>query len=309
MLLGAALLAGCIGPPPRDSNRDEEMQRSQELLRPDVRPPVDATRKTDDDPTDPPLRDDVLQLSSDIPLLRIQADNRLNRAGADGLMAVSDFIGGSEGEPNQLIEALRFMLAADFTPLEGEQVSEVRAALARCLGHEHGKVRVQAARALQVHGPGAHRTEFLAAIADPERRVRWAVVRRYNDNPLELGWAQREMLIKMLFAQPRLEFTAADLDGSGSLTRREFTGTQDAFDRLDRDGDGEVSEEEWMSPVPSAVRADVVALLLRLHGRLTPGHRPPSYNPWLPAADQGPVVKSWEVWNLSVTDTASNANE
>lgn len=307
MLIGAALLAGCIGPPPRDS--DDEMERSQVLLRPDVRPPVDDDRKTDDDPTAPPLRDDVLQLSSDIPLLRIQADNRLNRAGANGLMAVAEFIGSGEGEPHQLIEALRFVLAADFTPLEAEQVSEVRDALASCLDHEHGKVRVQAARALQVHGPGAHRTEFLAAIADPERRVRWAVVRRYNDHPRELGWAQREMLIKMLYAQPRAEFTAADVDANGSLTRREFSGTQDAFDRLDRDGDGEISEDEWMSPVPSAVRADVVALLLRLHGRLTPGHRPPSYNPWLPAADQGPVVKSWEVWNLSVTDTASNANE
>ena len=57
----------------RGNERDEDMAQSQELLAPEVRAPVDAQRKTPEDPPNPPLKDDVPQLSSPVPLERIQA--------------------------------------------------------------------------------------------------------------------------------------------------------------------------------------------------------------------------------------------
>jgi hypothetical protein len=278
------------------------MDESGVRLAPTPRGPVNAQRKTPDDPPDPRLKEDVLQLSSEIPLERIQADNRLKQAGADGILAVAAFLNDPAAEPLKLIEALRFIASADFNELDSAQASTAREAMALCLLHQDATVRVQAARALQVHGPGAQRTVFLTAIGDPERRVRWAVVRRYSDHPAELDEVQRSILLAYLDAGTRTEFSLADLDGDERLSPREFKGTAEAFARLDRDGDGAVSLEEWTSPVPAEVRADVVALLLRIHAKLTPGLKPDGYNPWLPSSDQLDIVSRWKAWNERVSD-------
>ncbi len=278
-------------------------------LAPTPRGPVNAQRKTPDDPPDPRLKEDVLQLSSEIPLERIQADNRLKQAGADGILAAAGFLHDRKAEPRKLIEALRFIASAAFNELDAGQAAAAREALAHCLGHPDAGVRVQAARALQVHGPGAQRTVFLTAIGDPERRVRWAVVRRFSDSPAELDKNQRGILLGYLDSGTRAEFAGADLDRDERLSAREFKGTSEEFARLDRDGDGAVSLQEWISPVPAEVRADVIALLLRIHGKLTPGQKPDGYNPWLPSSDQLDTVSRWKKWNEQVADRTPAENE
>lgn len=305
----ALLLGGCIEPPTRDQEREEVMEESGVRLAPTPRGPVNAQRKTPDDPPDPRLKEDVLQLSSEIPLERIQADNRLKQAGADGIMAGAAFLAEAKTGPRQLIEALRFIASTDFSELEAAQADAAREALAECLRHEDPAVRVQAARALQVHGPSAQRTVFLTAIGDPERRVRWAVVRRFSDNPGELDKSQRGILLGYLDAGTRAEFTGADLDRDERLSAREFKGTTEEFARLDRDKDEYISLDEWTSPVPSEIRADVIALLLDLHGKLTPNDKPFGYNPWLPSSDQLDTVSRWKKWNEQVADRTPAENE
>jgi hypothetical protein len=290
-------VAGCISPPNRDLKRDADMQRNKQLLQPDIRGPVDAKRKTPDDPPNPPLDDDVQLLSSDIALEHIQATNRLNQAGTEGLLAVGRYVHDSSAEPEQLREAVRFIASADFSDLDADQSAFMREALATALRHEDVRVRVPASRALHVHGPGAQRTAFLTAIIDPERRVRWAVVQRFSENPSELDRAQREILISYLDAATRQAFGSADRDSDGKLTRAEFAGTDSEFEAMDHDGDNAVSIEEWTSPIPSVVRADVCALLMRLHTKLTLQEKPPRYNPWLPSSDQRDIVQRWRDWS------------
>jgi hypothetical protein len=273
------------------------MARNNKVLQPEVRGPVDAERKTQDDPPDPPLRENVPLLSSEIPLERIQADNRLTQAGAPGLVAAAGFLREPEATAAQLREALRFIAAADLSILEPEAAAGVREAIALTLSHADARVRVEAARALQVHGPGAQRTVFLTAIGDSERRVRWAVVRRFSDYPAEMDRAQRAILLAYLEAGTRAQFEALDKDHNDSLSRSEFQGSEDELAALDHDEDGSVSADEWASPVSSEVRADVIALLLRLHTKLTPDEKPAGYNPWLPSSDQLDVVKLWQQWS------------
>jgi hypothetical protein len=286
-----------VAPPNRDLDRDKAMQRNEELLQPPVRGPVNDERRTPGDPANPPLSENVRQLSSDIPLERIQADNRLKQAGAKGLLAVAAFVKDNDAKPHQLSEAVRFLSTADFSALETEQAAALREALATALGSKDSSVRIPAARALRVHGPGAQRTVFLTAISDTERRVRWEVVQRFSDNPTELDKAQRSILIGYLDAGTREDFTSADQDQDGSLSRREFTGEDAEFARMDQDKNGGLSAEEWASPYPSLVRSDVTALLNRLNTKLTPDEKPPGYNPWLPSSDQLDIVGLWRQWS------------
>ncbi|MCB9894126.1 MAG: hypothetical protein H6839_06750 [Planctomycetes bacterium] len=278
------------------------MAESYDRFAPPERGPVNAQHREPEDPPNPKLKDDVPLLASEIPMQRIQADNRLQQAGAEGLMAVAAFLKSKRATPAQLVEALHFIAAADFAALDAEQATKVREALVSCLEHPNGKVRIEAARALQVHGPGSQRTIFLTAIGDPERRVRWAVVRRFSDHPEELDQVQRTILLGYLEADTRDAFNAADIDKDAKLTAREFKGTEAEFSKLDRDHNGSISKEEWISPVPSEVRADVVALLLRLHSKLTPDEKPVGYNPWLPSSDQLDIVTRWQNWNKNLSD-------
>jgi hypothetical protein len=65
---------------------------------------------------------------------------------------------------------------------------------------------------------------------------------------------------------------------------------------MDQDADGRISLPEWIRPVPDEVRADVLALLHRMHAKLSPELEPPGYNPYAPAADQLDSWRQWTAW-------------
>ncbi|MCC6466164.1 MAG: hypothetical protein IT463_12560 [Planctomycetes bacterium] len=98
------------------------------------------------------------------------------------------------------------------------------------------------------------------------------------------------------------EFARLDGDHDGKLTRAEFGGDDAEFSALDADQDGRLSRAEATEPVPAEVRADVYALLLRCHERLTPGQRPPDYNPWAPAGGQLAGLAAWRTWSDGLPD-------
>lgn len=298
MLLGGLfVLGGCIQPPTRNQPEDQRMGESTDLLQPKPRGPVDPAQSTPEDPKAPPLEHDVKLLSSDLPLQRVQADNRLRSAGSAGVLAAARFLAEAEAEPAATVEALRFLEDVDIQGLDVPTREEVRRLIAGALRHQNALVRSHAARSLQVHGPGSQRTSFLEAIGDPERRVRWAVVRRFGDNPAEMDATQREVLISFLQVRKRDRFDEADVNKDLQVTRGEFSGSDEQFQKLDSDGDGRVSLEEWTAPAPAAVRADVCELLMRLHAKLTPGLEPIGYNPYAPAADQQGAVDRWSEWS------------
>lgn len=296
------MLAGCVAPPPRDNSADTVAQASVTTLRPSVRGPVEAQRRQPEDPPTPSLQDDARALAAPARLDRIQADNRLRQAGTAGILAASSLAETPSATDEQLVQALRFIAAADFEQLGAEDRALVRTRLASLLKQPAGRVRIEAARALQTHGPGVQRTALLQALADTERRVRWAVVRRFGDHPEELQRLQREILLGFLEAMPAGEFERLDGDRNGRLTRAEFGGDEEDFARLDGDRDGRLSVAEATEPVPAEVRADVYALLLRCHERQTPGQRPPDYNPWAPAGAQLAGLAAWRAWSDGLPD-------
>jgi hypothetical protein len=297
-----ALLAGaCIAPPNRPPKEDQIAEKSTVQLQPKPRPSADSTRPGGDAKS-PSLEDHVSLLSSELPLERMQAQTRLRAAGQPGILATARFVAKPDGAPVALVEALRFIEDADLSQLDAESLELVRAALADRLKHEHAGVRIRAARALQVHGAGSQRTAFLQAIADPERRVRWAVVRRFGDQPEELKQAQRDVLLSLLRVRAADGFQTADIDQDGKLARAEFTGSDDEFRSLDHDGDGVISQQDWLAGRPSAVRADVIELLLRLHSKHTPADKPPGYNPYAPAAAQQAAVQQWTEWSSALPE-------
>lgn len=275
------------------------MRSSGELLKPSVRAPVDATRAGPEDPSPPSLQNDVTSLSHPTPLVAVQARNRLRQAGVDGTLAVAEYLDRDPGAPERHREAARYL--TDLTPQEFSDLSEseaeaVRASAAEGLASPDTELRILCARVLQIHGPGAQRTRLLGSIADPERRVRWAVVRRFGQFPHELDLTQRRFLLKFLEAGTRDEFAALDTDGDGALSRGEYTGSAETFASMDHDRNGTVSLPEWIRPVPDAIRADVVALLHRMHAKLSPELEPPGYNPYAPAADQLESWRQWSAW-------------
>ncbi|MCC7510679.1 MAG: EF-hand domain-containing protein [Planctomycetes bacterium] len=300
MLTGLIVLGGCIQPPTRNQPEDQRIGQSTEQLQPAPRGPVDPAQSGPEDPKAPPLEHDVKMLSSDLPLQRVQADNRLRAAGAAGVLAAARFLADAGAAPGAMIEALRFLEDVDIQGLDVATREEVRRLLAGALGHKEGRVRSHAARSLQVHGPGSQRTAFLQAIGDAERRVRWAVVRRFGDNPAELDATQREVLISFLQVRTRDRFDQADVNKDLQVTRGEFIGSDEQFQKLDSDGDGRISLEEWTAPAPAPVRADVCELLMRLHAKLTPGLEPIGYNPYAPAADQQGAVDRWSDWSKAL---------
>lgn len=290
------LFAGCFSPPTRDQKEDERMAASTAELSPQPRGSIDAAKAAPGDPPAPGLDEDVRRLSAERPLERMQAENRLRAAGPAGALAAARFL-SADAAPSALVEAVVFLEDVDLTPMEHDQREDVRALLANALSHESALVRAHAARALQIQGPGAQRTAFLQAIADPERRVRWAVVRRFGDAPEELDAIQRQILISHLQVRPRASFDAQDVNRDGSLSRAEFTGTDALWRIINTDGDDAISLEEWSAPAPSGVRADVIELLLRMHAKLTPGLEPAGYNPYAPANEQLNAAERWRTWS------------
>lgn len=302
MILALTLVAGCFAPPARDLERDKAMGTSADRLKPRSRGPVDANRPMPGDPPPPAADEDVARLASLDKIERIQANNRLRARGAEGVLAAAGFVAKAGVEPQAVAEAIGFVGAADLAALDDAQEAQVRKHLAAALGHADGAVRTAAARALQIHGPGDYRTAFLNAIGDPERGVRWAVVDRFGANPGEITKAQRLILIGFLQAGTAKEFEGLDANHDRELTPAEFLRSDDDFKRLDADRNGSISPKEWTSPFDSAIRADVCALLVTLHQKLTADKRPVVYNPYAPAGEQQEAVIAWQTWAQSVPD-------
>jgi hypothetical protein len=306
LIVGAVLvlLAGCFAPPPRDLERDEIMRVTTEETHPVTRVPVDANHGSEDiDLIDLDL--EAARLASEFPLDRIQADNRLRAAGEAGVQAVARLLDDGTESVEALKEAIEFLTDIDISEFDLETRSSVRERLAWCLDHPVPLIRSNAARALQVQGPGTQRTRFLRAITDSERRVRWAVVRRFGDHPTELTQAQREYLINLLTARTPASFEAADLDKDARVTASEFRGLPDATDEefklLDRDGTGFLTLEQWTAGWPSGMRADVAELLRRMMNHpdmaLTPAATPIGYNPYAPPLEQQAAIEAWRAWS------------
>lgn len=272
------------------------MKERNEAMRPEVRGPIDNSRRTDTDPEPPALDHDVMLLASPNALERIQADNRLRARGVEGIMTVARFLPRTGTTPEQIVEAVEFLTGASLAELDAAQNADVRAILAALLAADRPTpVRKAAAWALRAHGPGAQRTAFLRAIEDKERTVRWAVVERFGENPAEVEDTQRLLLVKLLQAGTAEEFAKHDEDKDGFLSSIEYT-AEEEFKRLDADKDGRVSEHEWLFPVDSATRTDVIDLLRRLHARLTPLEAQINYNPDLPGGQQREAYGQWKAW-------------
>ncbi len=298
----AFLLSGCFAPPNRNQELDRIVQISTRELQPPLRGPVEARKAQPDDPAPPLLDGDVRLLSSEDPLQRVQANNRLRAAGGRGAMAIARFLEDSTeaGDEAAIVEAIRFLEYVDLGAVDTEVAEAVRAQVAARLSDPDARVRIRAARTLQIHGPGGQRTRFLQAIADPDRDVRWAVVRRFGEQHNELERAQRELLIGLLRVRSRADFELSDANRDDKLTREEYSGNDDEFSEIDADQDGSITLREWTTGKPSAVRADVVKLLNWIHGKLTPTLKPIVYDPYAPAAEQLNAVAQWTDWSNSL---------
>lgn len=302
------MLGGCVGPPVRDLDRQEIMRKSNTELQPQSRDILDS----DDDEkvatvADPPKADlerEVERLASALPLERLQAENRLRAAGDEGMLTAARFLDREGAQPHALIEALHFLEDIDLAAMGTEQAEEVRGILSRLLRHSDAGVRAEAARALQIQGPGLHARVFLDAIADLDRRVRWPVVRYYGDNPRELSREHRTRLARMLAARSDSAFERADMSGNTLVSRDEFVALDDStqleFEILDTDNSGDLTQAEWTAGWPSHVRADAIQLLQRLHRKLTPDEPPIGYNPYGPPAEQQADVDAWLAWNAAL---------
>lgn len=285
------------------------MRESYTRLQPESRDLLDSTKAEDDEdePPAPSLDHDVAQLSSPLPLQRLQAENRLRAAGDAGMLAAARFLDREGAEPRALIEALHFLEDIDLAAMGPEAAEEVRGVLSRVLRHDDAGVRAEAARALQIQGPGLQERVFFEAIADADRRVRWPVVRYFGENPRKLSRENRSRLVRMLAARSAAAFEAADSDSDGAVSRDEFmaldAGTQLEFEMLDADKDDALTAQEWSAGWPSYVRADAIQLLQRLHRKLTPDEARIGYNPYAPPAEQQTAVDAWMAWNAALAAT------
>jgi len=93
---------------------------------------------------------------------------------------------------------LEFLATLDFELLPREMLEASRQAAAAGLKREQADIRLAAAKLLNRQGPGDRRTEFISAVCDEQRKVRWQVVRRYSANPGELESAQLLLLVSFL---------------------------------------------------------------------------------------------------------------
>lgn len=159
------------------------------------RPPLDQSADA------PPLQPSQLEhwaeeLGSPSALTRTQAANRLQQARGEGVAACLRKI-DSAADP-VVARVLDFLAVLDLHDVAPEHLEPARSAAARRLKSASEAVRVAAACMLCAAGPGSARTDFLGAITDGARKVRWAVVRRFSDHPDELENAQLMLLASYL---------------------------------------------------------------------------------------------------------------
>ncbi|KAA0213675.1 hypothetical protein EDM80_07835 [bacterium] len=187
--------AGCTGPTPRAFQDDQAKATTRQDLEPPARPKLE--REAQDPPrSTASLADDARHLASDEPLERLQSAQRLRQAGADGAAASLKAVAMEHGKV--AAANLEFLAALDFEGLPREMLEAARQAAAAGLRREQAEIRLAAAKLLHRQGPGDRRTEFISAICDEQRKVRWQVVRRYSDNPGELESAQLLLLVSFL---------------------------------------------------------------------------------------------------------------
>lgn len=172
--------------------------------RPRLEPPAQSPA-----PAAAVLEQYAIDLASSTPLVRMQAANRLRQAQADGVRACLRVL--ESAKPAIAEPVLRFLSSLDLEDIGADHQAAVRTVAARNLKSPDAPLRVAAAQLLGATGPGTTRTEFLAAIVDPERKVRWAVVRRFSEFAHELESAQLMVLVSFL-ADARLDSaTRADV--------------------------------------------------------------------------------------------------
>ncbi|CAG0934430.1 hypothetical protein PLCT1_02725 [Planctomycetaceae bacterium] len=196
MLLSFILgVSACSSPTPRDLDKDELVKdRAQNLEapeRPKLNPPPNA-------PATGPLTLEMCaqDLAAQAPLARLQAANQLKRAGAEGIAACLKVLGA--GRAAVVARIFDFFASQDIDSLPAEAQADMRASAAKHLKSTEAPVRIAAAQMLASLGAGGVRTEFLSAITDTERKVRWAVVRRFSEYPDELQNAQLMLLVSFI---------------------------------------------------------------------------------------------------------------
>jgi hypothetical protein len=186
---------GCTGPTPRELEKDAAMENRAKELEAPTRPRLDPG------PNTPPPAADALdqcagKLASDSALERMQAANTLRRAQLEGVRACLRVL--AQPDAAAAARILDFLAALNMDDLDADVQASVRVAAAARLKSQDVRQRVAAADALAAIGANGVRTEFLSAITDGERKVRWAVVRRFSDHPEELENAQLMLLAGFL---------------------------------------------------------------------------------------------------------------
>lgn len=244
----------------------------------------------------------VLLLTSEDPLQRMQGANALRADLEAGVNEILSSLPVASVEVLLRIAILEWLKTSEVPDLSSELQVRLRACLADLLNDDSAEIRRHVAEIFQRFGPEEKRTEFLKAIADEDRRVRWSVVHYFGGNQNELNRIQRLILVGYLNAGKRDEFYQLDTNNDYTISDREWKQDAASFKQFDRNDDGDITFDEWINPYPASIRADVYALLLRLHEAHSPTEKPYGYNPYADATDQLKAVQIWRTWGQSVED-------
>ena len=301
LALIAVLATGCVSGPSRDLGRDQAAEDAFKVNQPDVRSPIDPLKAPEDEPA-MSLEGRVLLLTSEDPLQRMQGANALRADLEAGVNEILSSLPVASVEVLLRIAILEWLKTSEVPDLSSELQVRLRACLADLLNDDSAEIRRHVAEIFQRFGPEEKRTEFLKAIADEDRRVRWSVVHYFGGNQNELNRIQRLILVGYLNAGKRDEFYQLDTNNDYTISDREWKQDAASFKQFDRNDDGDITFDEWINPYPASIRADVYALLLRLHEAHSPTEKPYGYNPYADATDQLKAVQIWRTWGQSVED-------
>lgn len=114
-------------------------------------------------------------------------------------------------QPAAAAKILEFLATTDLDAFSAEVRASMCTSAARQLKSPNAEVRVAAAQLLAVAGVPGVRTEFVQAITDSERKVRWAVVRRFSEHPQDLENAQLMVLVSFIADSKRDSAVRSDV--------------------------------------------------------------------------------------------------